>query len=114
MAVATNIKDKVKALGFPRQALEAILRDELMGVAEAEADMNGFTLPKEPAVAAVAPVPMDSLVVVEILCSVEDVLGFQPKDATVRTGGYNSVQDALDHMMPRLEKQWQKKQGEAV
>jgi hypothetical protein len=75
--------------------------------------MNGFSLPKDPSVAAVAPVPMDSLVVVEILCSVEDVLGFQPKDATVRTGGYNSVQDALDHMMPRLETQWQKKQGEA-
>lgn len=114
MALATDTKEKVKPSSFPRRALEAILRDELMGVAEAEADMNGFSLPKEPSVAAVAPVPIDSLVVVEILCSVEGVLGFQPKDATVRTGGYNSVQDALDHMMPRLEKQWRKKQGETV
>ncbi|MCO6364372.1 hypothetical protein [Paracoccus sp. 08] len=107
-------KVKVKTSVFPRKALQAILRDELMGVAEAEADMNGFTLPKDPGVAAIAPVPMDSLVVVEILCSVEDLLGFQPKDATVRTGGYNSVQDALDHIMPRLEKQWQKKHGETT
>ena len=114
MTLATEITEKVKLSGFPHHALEAILRDELMAVAEAEADMNGFALPKDAGVAAVAPVPMDSLVVVEILCSVEDVLGFQPKDATVRTGGYNSVQDALDHMMPRLKKQWQKEQGETV
>ncbi len=114
MTLATETTEKVKPNVFPHHALEAILRDELMVVAEAEADMNGFALPKDAGVAAVAPVPMDSLVVVEILCSLEDVLGFQPKDATVRTGGYNSVQDALDHMMPRLEEQWQKKQGETV
>ena len=113
MVVATDTREKSKFVGFPAQSLEAILREELMAVAEAEADMNGFALPKEPGVAALAPVPMDSLVVVEILCSVEDVLGFQPKDATVRTGGYTSIQDALDHMMPRLEKQWLKKQGES-
>lgn len=96
---------------FPHEAVTAILREELMAVAQLEADINGVTLPKEPSVAALAPVPMDSLVVVEILCSVEGALGFQPKDETVRTGGYNSVQDALDHMIPRLEQQWEKNQG---
>ncbi|MEM1289424.1 MAG: hypothetical protein AAGH60_13810 [Pseudomonadota bacterium] len=113
MAVTTDTKEAVKIEAFPRKAVEAVLRDELMGVAETEADINGFALPKEPSVAAVAPVPMDSLVVVEILCSVEEVLGFQPKDATVQTGGYNSVQSALDHMLPRLERQWRKKHGES-
>ncbi len=112
MAVTSDTKEAVNVDVFPRQAVEALLRDELMGVAETEADINGFALPREPSVAAVAPVPMDSLAVVEILCSVEDVLGFQPKDATVRTGGYNSVQGALDHILPRLEQQWRKKQGE--
>lgn len=114
MAIESDIEEKVKPSSFPRQELETILRNELMGVAECEADMQGFSLPKEPRVAAVAPVLMDSLVVVEILCSVEDLLGFQPRDATVRTGGYNSVQDALDHMMPRLEKQWLKKKGQTI
>lgn len=96
---------------FPLETVTAILREELMGVAQLEADISGVTLPKEPSVAALAPVPMDSLVVVEILCSIEGALGFQPKDETVRTGGYNSVQDAMDHMIPRLEQQWRKNQG---
>ena len=82
-----------------------------MGVAENEADMNGFTIPKEPGAAMDAPIPMDSLVVVDVLCSLEDVLGFQPKPATVKTGGYDSVQDALYQLMPRLEKQWRKNRG---
>lgn len=114
MVVALDTKNKVTPTAFPRYELEAVLREELMSVAEAEADMNGFILPKEQSAAAVAPVPMDSLVVVEILCSVESVLNFQPKDATVRTGGYTSVKDALDHILPQLERQWRKKQGEAV
>ncbi|MEM1052787.1 MAG: hypothetical protein AAGI28_11900, partial [Pseudomonadota bacterium] len=78
---------------------------------ETEAATHGNTLPKSPAAAAVAPVPMDSLVVVDLLCAVEPVLGFAPSDSTVRTGGYHSVQDALDHLMPRLERQWRKHQG---
>ena len=96
---------------FPKQDLELVLRDELMLAAEAEASMHGIVLPASSGVAAVAPVPMDSLVVVELLCAVEPVLGFTPADATVRTGGYDSVQDALDHLIPRLEQQWKKKNG---
>ncbi len=107
MAVIT----KTKVTLFPKDDLELVLRDELMMAAEVEANIHGIPLPTLPGVAAVAPVPMDSLVVVELLCAVEPILGFVPTDATVRTGGYNSVQDALDHLMPRLEQQWRSKQG---
>ena len=114
MAVSTETKGKTSTTSFPRKATEALLREELMGAAEAEADMNGFTFPNEPGAAAIAPIPMDSLVVVDLLCSIENLLGFQPKPATVKTGGYDSVQDALDHLMPRLEKQWRKKRGDNI
>ena len=107
----TIIKIKAKPSVFPKSNLEMLLRDELIMAAEVEAGIQGKALPMAPAEAAVAPIPMDSLVVVELLCAVEPILGFSPSDATVRTGGYNSVQDALDHLMPRLEKQWNKKQG---
>ncbi len=106
-----NTITKTKTGVFPKLALEMLLRDELIMAAEVEAITQGNTLPVLPAAAAVAPVPMDSLVVVELLCAVEPILGFAPSDATVRSGGYNSVQDAIDHLMPRLEKQWHKKQG---
>jgi len=111
MAVSVETTGKAKTSTFPQHELGALLQKELMEAAQVEADMNGFTLPEESSVAMVAPIPMDSLVIVDLLCSVVDVLGFQPKPATVRTGGYDSMQDALDHLMPRLEKQWQKEQG---
>ena len=33
---------------------------------------------------------------------------FELKDSLVRTGGYTSANQALDHLMPRLEKAWEK------
>ncbi|WP_339718244.1 hypothetical protein [uncultured Maritimibacter sp.] len=96
---------------FPLHELELLLTDELLLAADTEASMLGIAMPTQQAQAVTAPVPIDSLVAVGILCSVEPVLGFPPPDATVRAGGYASVQDALDHLLPRLENQWQKKQG---
>jgi hypothetical protein len=98
---------------FPRHELELLLTDELLLAAETEAGMLGIAMPTQQAQAMTTPVPIDSLVAVGILCAVEPVLGFPSPDATVRAGGYASVQDALDHLLPRLERQWQKKLGEA-
>jgi hypothetical protein len=106
-----NTTIKTKPLIFPKLDLEMVLRDELIMAAEVEAALHGKSLPMSGAAAAVARVPMDSLVVVELLCAVEPVLGFIPRDSTVQTGGYNSVQEAMDHLMPRLERQWIKSQG---
>lgn len=96
---------------FPKQDLDMVLRDELMLAAEAEASMHGTSFPLSPAAAALAPVTLDSLVVVELLCAVEPVLGFAPSDATVRAGGYHTVQEALDHLLPKLEHEWKKRKG---
>lgn len=102
---------KTKVDIFPEQQVEAMLLEELLCAAESEASMRGIILPQNPAVAVLAPIPIDSLVAVELLCAVEPMLGFAPRDATVRTGGYGSVKDALDHLIPRLKKQWHKKNG---
>lgn len=107
----TITKTKTKTGMFPKLSVEMLLRDELIMAVEVEAKMHGNTLPMSPAAALIAPVPMDSLVVVDLLCAVEPILGFAPSDATVRTGGYHSVQDAMNQLMPILEKQWHKKQG---
>jgi len=102
---------KTKVDLFPRQQVEAILREELMSAVETEASMRGLTLSADPAVAMLTPIPIDSLVAVELVCAAEPVLGFPPHNATVRTGGYGSIKDALDHLIPRLEKQWKKQKG---
>lgn len=93
---------------FPRSAVELELRDELMMAAATEAALHGNSLPATPAEAVLAPVSIDSLTAVEIVCAVEPVLGFKPSNSTVQAGGYNSIQDALNHLMPRLERQWRK------
>ena len=102
---------KTKTALFPMADVELVLRDELTQAAEVEAAIQGTALPASPAAAAVAAVRLDSLGVVDLLCALEPVLGFTPKNATVRTGGYGSIQDALDHLMPRLEAQWRKQGG---
>jgi hypothetical protein len=58
-----------------------------------------------------ARVHIDSLVAVSILCTIETIVALELPDSIVRAGGYESVQSALDHMLPRLEKEWMKKQG---
>ena len=50
-----------------------------------------------------AAVPMDSLSVVAALIAVEAVVGFELRESLVRTGGYDSVQAAVDHLLPRIQ-----------
>ncbi len=87
------------------------LRDELIEAVKAEALIKGIALPSSPAQIANAAVPVDSLVVVSILCAIEPIVGFELPEHVVRTGGYSSVESALGHLLPRIEAQWNKKKG---
>lgn len=41
----------------------------------------------------------------------DPVIGFELKDSLVRTGGYPSIEAAMDHLIPQLETVWKKHQG---
>lgn len=101
----------VKASPFPLSAVESKLRDELLEAIKIEASIKGITLPSDPSQMAKAAVQVDSLVVVAILCAVEPIIGFELSEDVVRAGGYKSVEGALGHLLPRLEKEWTKKKG---
>jgi hypothetical protein len=110
--VATAIAPPpAKTAPFPLAAVEAKLRDELIEAVKIEASIRGISLPTTPAQISKAAVPVDSLVVVSILCAVEPVVGFELPESVVRAGGYASVETALGHLLPRLEKEWAKKKG---
>lgn len=94
---------------FPLQAVIDCLLAEMTAAAHAEAEMEGVALPADPAALRTTKIRLDSLVVVEITCGLESILGFGPKNI-VRTGGYDSIGEALDHMVPRIEAAWCKKQ----
>ncbi|MFG1307267.1 hypothetical protein V5F34_24395 [Xanthobacter autotrophicus] len=98
-------------ISFPKMAVEACLRDELIETVKAEAGIRGITLPSTETGIGKTPFQVDSLVVVSILCTIEPIVGFELPDSVVRAGGYTSVDSALQHLVPRIEAQWVKKTG---
>lgn len=95
-------------VSFPLAAVEAKLREELLSVAESAAAMHSITLPSDPTAQCATAVDLDSLAVVDILLSVEEIVGFTLKDQIVKAGGYSSVNSAIEHLTPRIKAAWDK------
>jgi hypothetical protein len=108
MPVAGITEAKVAAPAFPKAEVEAKLKEALLGALSSEATLKSIPLPKDTAGQAATAVRLDSLEVVSILCEIEPIMKFELKDSLVRTGGYSSVNQALEHLMPHLEKAWTK------
>lgn len=96
---------------FPVAEVEARLRAELIEAVKAEASIKGIPLPTAPPQIVKAAFQVDSLVVVSILCAAEPIVGFELPDRVVRAGGYVSVESALGHLLPRIEKEWIRRKG---
>jgi hypothetical protein len=99
----------VPLLAFPRAEVEACLRNELVEAIETEASVKGIALPAAPEQIATTSFEIDSLVVVSILCAIESIIEIELPETVVRTGGYSSVEHAVECLLPRIEKQWLKK-----
>ena len=112
--MAPEIDEKSKAKVFPLADVQACLLAELTDLAHSEAQVQGIALPQAKPDLLKMAIPLDSLSVVAVLCTVEPILGFELKDNIVKTGGYTSIEAALDHMLPRIEKAWVKKHGGAA
>lgn len=107
---ATSISPPPSATtSFPMEVIETKLRDELIEAVKIEASIKGVPLPDMPAEIAKAAVHVDSLVALSILCTVEPIIGFELPDSMVRTGGYVSVERALEHLLLNLNKEWEKR-----
>ena len=92
--------------GFPIDEVTKALVNELLLIATDEAQVRGIVLPGDRPGMMAAAIPMDSLTVVATLVAVEKHLGFELKESIVRTGGYDSVQAAIDHLVPRIQLAW--------
>lgn len=104
----TQVDDKPKTKAFPLQAVTACLLQELTALATAEAEIQMIPIPAQAAALTTMTVRLDSLTVVDLVCELEPILGFDPKDI-VRTGGYDSIKAAMDHMVPRVQAAWLRK-----
>jgi hypothetical protein len=95
-------------LTFPAAAVEAKLRASLLDSIKSTAALQGIALPVTITGQYAATVHLDSLGVVDLLCDVEPILGFQLKDSIVKSGGYHTINDAIGDVMPRIESAWKK------
>lgn len=87
---------------FPAAAVEACIRDEL----QRQADGQALTRLPKPSDQPNWEPEIDSLVVVEIICAVEELLNVTlPEDLTPR-GGYESVEDCIADLMAAASSSW--------
>jgi hypothetical protein len=110
MSVGLSPKVKLKPV-FPATAVEECLRKELIHIVESRAELKGQPLPSAPAATVAGPFPLDSLEVVEILCTLDELVGFELPDKVVRAGGYNAIDQAISQLLPCIEKEWLKRRG---
>jgi hypothetical protein len=110
MSVGTITKPSTAIATFPKATVEASLRKELLQAATAIASIHGVPMPAGAAQQSSMSIQLDSLAVVDLLCSVESIIGFKIKEHVVKAGGYGSIDEAVGELMPRLEKEWMKHQ----
>ena len=99
------------AVPFPAKEIEACIRDFLKEEGELQAVLRGNTSGTAAGQAggAIGPHPViDSLVVVEVLIELEPKVPFALPESLVRAGGYDSVDQVVQHVLPQLEKRWKK------
>jgi len=108
MTPVTTAKPKTTQ-AFPAAEIEACIRDFLADEGAMQAELHGKSAPKDGSASGVGPQPViDSLVVVEVLLEVEPKVPFELSESLVQAGGYDSVDEVVQHLMPRLEKRWRK------
>ncbi len=110
-AVATASSSATPLAAFPKAAVQACLSKELVAAVQSIAAVKGIKLPTATSAVAGAAIDVDSLVVVSILCAVEPIVGMELPDSVVCSGGYSSVQSAIDHLVLCIEAHWASKKG---
>jgi hypothetical protein len=98
-------------LAYPAAAAATVLQDELLRAVRARYRRKGHPLPKADADVVVLAVEIDSLAVVELLCSLDDVLPFKVTECAVKPGGYGSIAEAVKNVVGRVATQWNKHHG---
>ena len=113
MTTATTLEPKIQT-AFPAQAIEATIRDFLAEEGAMQAALHGSSSTSTVA-GAIGPQPViDSLVVVEVLLELETQVPFDLPESLVRAGGYDSVDEVVQHLMPKLQQRWNQYQKEKI
>lgn len=107
--MATIAVPGVKTIpAYPTADVAAVLRHELISVIRRRYRRKGTPLPKGDNEVVILAIEIDSLTVVELLSSLDDILPFQVTESVVKAGGYGSIAAAVKHVTARVESKWSK------
>jgi hypothetical protein len=93
---------------FPAAAISGVLQEELLRAVRARFRRKGQPLSTGDNEVVVLGVEIDSLTVVELLSSLDDILPFKVTESVVKAGGYGSIRATLDHLVERIETKWKR------
>lgn len=97
---------------FPVKEIESSIRDFLAHEGAMQAVLHGKSTTGAGS-GSIGPQPViDSLVVVEVLIELEALVPFALPDSLVRAGGYDSVDEVVQHLLPKVERRWTEHQKE--
>lgn len=107
-ATTAQVRREIAKMPFPAAAVREALQQELIRMARTLAEIEHQTLPEDTEVLLAHTNALDSLGVVGVLCVLDEILSFEVGESVVRAGGYESIKDAMDHVIPRIEQEWAK------
>lgn len=107
--MATVTAPPIKTIpAYPATAVASVLHDELIRAIRRRYRRKGTPVPKDDDALVVLGIELDSLTVVELLSSLDDVLPFKVTERAVKAGGYGSIAEGVQHVTARVESQWNK------
>jgi hypothetical protein len=93
---------------YPAGEVAAVLRHELLGAVRRRFRRKGTPLPKNDSDVLIMTIEIDSLTVVELLSSLDDILPFEVTEKVVKAGGYKSIDAAVKHVVGCVQSKWNK------
>ncbi len=93
---------------YPAAAVAAVMQEELLRAVRTRFRRKGTPLPAAQNEVIVLAIEIDSLTVVELLSTLDDILPFKVTECVVKAGGYGSIDAAVRHVSGRIETKWNK------
>jgi hypothetical protein len=104
--MATTLKE-AWSISFPQADVEACIRDALADQAAQQAILRPGRSPATRPMSRPTWEPeIDSLVVIEVIISVEELLGIELLATICPIGGYDSVEDCVNDIVPEAKRAW--------
>jgi len=99
-------------VSFPAKEIEECVREYLAQEGETQAVLHGEKTEPAGSPKTIGPEPsIDSLTIVGMLVELEEKVGFELFEDVVKPGGYDSVDDVVKNLMPKLKRRWEKHRG---